>query len=139
VVGRSYAFRATLSPGSAVLKVKLVEKVGRKGKLKIRFEDGPHPGLEEYINTRQIVASCGGRRALLRDEERAGRLAEYESDRHDRALADAVDAVLAATGEPGMGADESELQRILDRAGVHTPPSRRQARQHPLSRALVPP
>ena len=32
-----------------MLKVLLLDKVGRKGKIKIRFEDGPHPGLEEYI------------------------------------------------------------------------------------------
>jgi hypothetical protein len=44
-----------------VLKVKLVEKVGRRGRVKIRYEDGPHPGLEEYINVRQLVVPCGER------------------------------------------------------------------------------
>ena len=35
--------RSTASP---LLRVKLVDIVGRKGKVKIRFEDGRHPGLE---------------------------------------------------------------------------------------------
>jgi hypothetical protein len=34
-----------------MLKVKLIAKVGRGGKVKIRFEEGPHPGLEEYVRT----------------------------------------------------------------------------------------
>ena len=40
-----------------MFKVKLLDKVGRKGKVKIRFEDGPHPGLEEYVSTRQLVVA----------------------------------------------------------------------------------
>lgn len=41
-VGRSYGFREKRSdPG--LIKVKLLDKVGRKGKVKIRFEDGPRP------------------------------------------------------------------------------------------------
>jgi hypothetical protein len=40
-----------------MLEVRLLDKVGRKGKIKIRFEDGPHPGLEEYISTRQLAVT----------------------------------------------------------------------------------
>lgn len=75
-IGRPYAFRHKRVTGEP-LRVKLLEKVGRKGKLKIRFEDGPHPGLEEYVSSRQIVIAWGERRALLRDEEREARLADY--------------------------------------------------------------
>ncbi len=77
--GRTYAFREKRSTTSPLLKVKLLDKVGRKGKLKVRFEDGPHPGLEEYVGTRQIVCAWGDRRTILRDEEREARLAEYET------------------------------------------------------------
>jgi hypothetical protein len=123
-IGRAYAFREKRSTSSPFLKVKLLDKVGRKGKLKVRFEDGPHPGLEEYVGSRQIVCAWGNRKTVLRDEEREARLAEHEKERgDDKALRDAVEAVFASTGEPGSGYDEDELQRILDRAGIDTAPA----------------
>jgi hypothetical protein len=123
-IGRIYAFREKRSTSGPLLKVKLIDKVGRKGKLKVRFEAGEHPGLEEYVSTRQMLCSWGDRKVVLRDEERAQRLAEYEKERGDeKALRDAVDAVLASTGEPGSGYRYAELQRILDRAGVDTAPA----------------
>src|SRR6266571_3425251 len=89
----------------------------------IRFEDEPHPGLEEYVSTRQIICAWSDRKTILRDEEREARLAEYEKSHDDKALRYAVDAVLTATGEPGCGYHQAELQRILDRAGVQTAPA----------------
>jgi len=128
-IGRIYALREKRSTSSPLLKVKLLDKTGRKGKVKVRFEDGPHPGLEEYVGARQIVCAWGNRKTVLRDEEREARLAEYEKERGgDKALRDAVEAVLDATGEPGCGHDGDELQRILDRAGIETAP----ADLHPL-------
>jgi hypothetical protein len=129
VVGRTYAFREKRTSSSPMLKVKLIDKLGRKDKIKIRFEDGPHPGLEDYVSTRQLVTAWADRKAVLRDEEREERLAEHEKGHGDKALRDAIDAVLAATGEPGSGDNEAELQRILDRAGVETAP----ADLHPLA------
>jgi hypothetical protein len=130
VIGRSYAFREKRTPGTPLLRVKLLDVVGRKSKVKVRYEDGPHPGLEEYVGTRQIVVPWGERKALLRDEERAARLADYARGMGDKALMEAASAVLAASGEPGAYAgtnvtamDEAELQRILDRANLTTPPA----------------
>jgi hypothetical protein len=123
-IGRTYAFREKRSTSRPLLKVKLLDKVGRKGKLKVRFEDGEHPGLEEYVSTRQMLCTWGDRKIVLRDEEREERLAGYERERgDDKALRDAVQAVLDSTGEPGSGYDEDELQRILDRAGIDTAPA----------------
>jgi hypothetical protein len=123
-IGRTYAFREKRSTSSPLLKVKLLDKIGRRGKLKVRFEDGEHPGLEEYVSTRQMLCAWGDRKVVLRDEEREERLAEYEKERgDDKALRDAVQAVLDSTGEPGSGCDEDELQRVLDRAGIDTPPA----------------
>ena len=51
------------------LKVKLLAVVGRGGKVKIRFEDGPFPGLEEYAASRQLIARWSELRPYLRDEE----------------------------------------------------------------------
>lgn len=129
-VGRRYAYREKRGPQQPMLKVKLLEKVGRKGKVKVRFEDGPHPGLEEYVSTRQVVVPWGQRKAVLRDEQREAALAEHSRRTCDPALGEAASAVLESTGEPGAAAaaegtsmSESELQRILDRAGLATEPS----------------
>jgi hypothetical protein len=51
-------------------------------------------------------------------------LAAYDRDRQDPALTQAVDAVLEASGESGLVYDERGLQRILDRAGIETPPAK---------------
>ena len=129
-IGRRYAYREKRGPAQAMLKVKLVEKVGRKGKVKIRFEDGPHPGLEEYVSTRQLVVPWGQRNAVLRDEKLAAALADHARRVADPALGEAASAVLESTGEPGAYAEaggtmmsEPELQRILDRAGLAMAPT----------------
>jgi hypothetical protein len=129
-IGRFYAFREKRGSAEPMLKVKLLEKVGRKGKVKVRFEGGPHPGLEEYVSTRQLVVAWGERKHVLRDEERAARLDEYARTRADRALGEAASAVLVSSGEPGAGVgaegtamDEGELQRIMDRAGLEGEPA----------------
>jgi hypothetical protein len=129
-VGRFYAFREKRAPDEPMLKVKLLDKVGRKGKVKIRFEQGPHPGLEEYVTTRQIVVAWGQRKNVLRDEERAAQLEEHRRQFSDPALGEAASAVLESTGESGAHADgggtfmaESELQRIMDRAGLEGEPA----------------
>jgi hypothetical protein len=72
-VGKLYAFREKRQPGVPFLKVKLLAKVGRGGKVQVRFEDGPFPGLEEYVHTRQLVVPWGERQAFLKDEERLER------------------------------------------------------------------
>ena len=129
VIGRRYAFREKRRAGEPLLKVKLIDVVGRKGKVKIRFEEGPHPGLEEFVSTRQLVVPWGERKALLRDEERAARLHEHAANIRDKALTEAANAVFESTGErgayvaeSGTAMDERELQRILDRAGVDIAP-----------------
>src|SRR4051812_29009847 len=86
VIGRTHAFRHTRGPDVELLKVRLLDVVGRKGKIKVRFETGPHPGLEEYVATRQLVARWSERRALLRDDEREQRLREYAHTMRDGAL-----------------------------------------------------
>jgi hypothetical protein len=128
-IGQSYAYREKRGPKHPMLKVKLIDVVGRKGKVKVRFEDGPHPGLEEYVATRQIVVPWGQRKAVLRDEERSAQLAHYAATVADRVLGDAALSVLTATGEPGadvgaegLSMDERELQRIIDRTGLDIAP-----------------
>jgi hypothetical protein len=129
-IGRRYAYREKRGPHYPMLKVRLLDKLGRKGKIKIRFEDGPHPGLEEYVSTRQLVVPWGQRHKVLRDEKLAAALDAHAAQVADPALGEAASAVLASTGEAGAGADaagttmsESELQRIIDRAGLTAAPT----------------
>jgi hypothetical protein len=57
VIGRDYPYRMKRAPGSPHQRVKLLAKVGRGCKVKIRFIDGPFPGLEALIapNTHQVT------------------------------------------------------------------------------------
>ncbi|MDX6647122.1 MAG: hypothetical protein QOK40_2849 [Miltoncostaeaceae bacterium] len=122
VEGHFYAFRERRGTDVPLRKVKLIAKVGRRGHVKVRHEDGPHPGLEEYVQTRQIVVPWGERKALVQDEERAARI--QRAVKRDSAREEAISAVLASSGEPSACAGawvsmpEDEIQRIVDRAGL---------------------
>src|SRR4051794_258766 len=134
--GKLYAYRERRGAGQPLRKVKLVDIVGRKGMVKVRFEDEPHRGLEEYVNTRQLMTPWKERKGLLCDEERQARLEAHARTSADPALGAAASAVLESTGEAGadVGArgcemDRDELQRIMDRAGLDGRP----ADLHPLA------
>jgi hypothetical protein len=126
VEGRTYAFREKRVPGSELLEVKLIEKVGRGGKLKVRFHTGPHPGLEEYVSTRQLVVPWPEAQSFLQDEKRQAQVAEECRRTSERVLGQAASEVLGASGEraAALGHNgcllmpEDELQRIMKRAGV---------------------
>ena len=126
VEGRAYAFRTRRS--GPLEKVTLIEKVGRRGHIKVRYEEGDHSGLEEYVNVRQLVVPWSEVRALLRDEERLERISAAVVER-DSARQEAISTVLAASGEPSaycgewLSMPEDELQRIIDRAGLEESPT----------------
>jgi hypothetical protein len=130
VEGRRYAFREKRIAGSELLQVKLIEKVGRGGKLKVRFETGRHPGLEEYVSTRQLLVPWGEAKSFLQDERRQAQVAEECRRTSERVLSEAASEVLGASGEraAALGPDgyllmpEDDLQRIMDRAGVNCRP-----------------
>jgi hypothetical protein len=125
VPNRLYAFREKRVAGEAMLKVRVLEVVGRKGRVKVRFEDGPHPGLDEYVHSRQLVVPWGERTSLLRDEERLERLKQLEREGVDPAVATAVEVILEATGERtvelmgwGIEASPEAVERVMARAGI---------------------
>jgi hypothetical protein len=96
-----------------VFKVKFVDILGDKRKVKIRFEDGPHPGLEDYVPPRQLLTPWGQRQGLLRDEEREARLTQHAREKNwDQALVEAASAILESTGEPGASADARRVRSI---------------------------
>jgi hypothetical protein len=105
VTGRSYAYREKRLAGTPILRVKALSKLGRRGKLKVRFEDGPYPGLEDYAATRQIICPWNERRAVLRDEQHETQLSAHMREVQDHTLGAAVDAVMQATGELGGGCE----------------------------------
>jgi hypothetical protein len=73
-VGKLYAFREKLQPGVPCLHVKLLAKVGRGGRVQVRFEDGPFHGLEEYIHTSSsLFRGVSGKRSSRTRSERSSR------------------------------------------------------------------
>ena len=136
IEGRFYGYRENpRRTDSPLLKVKLVAKVGRRGHVKVRYEDGPHPGLEEYVKTRQIVVPWSDRRVFLRDEEQFERLHEHAKGVRGGAIVDAIRRILESSGEPSAGAEVGGLSMPLDevenitmRAGLEGPPEK----LHPL-------
>jgi hypothetical protein len=125
VEGRTYAYRERRGVGQPFIKVKLLAKTGRKGAIKVRFEDGPHPGLEEYVHTRQLVVPWPARKALMRDEERMERLKDYLTKSVDPAIDEAASTVLASSGELSactfgglLSMPEDELERLMVRANL---------------------
>jgi hypothetical protein len=129
-VGKLYLYREKPRPGEPILKVKVTDIVGRRGHVKVRFEDGPHPGLEEYVRTRQLIVPWVERRAFLRDEERLKAVKAHQR-RHptDGAVVTAIEISLDSAGEPtiwlgavGLSAPEAALERLMDRAGLSGEP-----------------
>lgn len=133
--GRYYAYREKRTRGAPLVKVKLLSKLPQRRKVKIRYAEGPYPGLEEYVLMQRLIVPWGERRALLRDEERSTRIDEVSGGHLDAARAEAVATVLASSGEPsawaepsGLSMPEQEVDRIARRAGLAEDP----ARLHPL-------
>ena len=130
-VGKLYAFREKRQPGVPFLKVKLLAKVGRGGKVQVRFEDGPFPGLEEYVHTRQLVVPWGERQAFIRDEERLEQIKKAAAAYGDKARNDAVEAILESTGESsawlsgkGLSMPRDAIERLARRAGLDGDPAK---------------
>ena len=125
VVGGAYTYREKSVPLSPVQKVTLLEKLRRKARVRIRFDDGEFKDLVDYATTRQLVARWAEVRTLVHDEQRARRLKEHAANVADSAIAVAASAVLQSTGETGVcvrvdvtSMSVRELGRICDRAGL---------------------
>ncbi len=124
-VGQKYAFRQRLSTAEPLLQVQAVEKTGRRGQVKIRRLSEPFEGLEEWVQSRQLVVPWTERKALLRDEERAKRFDEARR-KSNEGLIKAIETVMYATGYSDAGAEHDgtirmeaeELREIARRAGL---------------------
>jgi hypothetical protein len=129
LVGHRYGMRMKVGVGEPLVEVKVTEKVGRKGHIKVQHQGGETPGLEEYVKTRQIIVAWEERKGFLRDEERLRRAEQASAKEVDRARADATETVLFSTGDPAAGLmshgmlcmDLESVQRVAERAGLTEP------------------
>lgn len=129
-IGQRYGIRLKLTPNEPLWEADAIAKVGRGGRVKVRYgEASPHPGLEEYVHSRQIVVPWRERHAFLHDEERLQRVKAESRDAGDRVRQEAIDTVLTATGETAaflhsagyLSIELEAVRRIAQRAGLTGP------------------
>lgn len=130
-IGHEYALREPPRPGVEFQRVKVLEQV--RTKWRVRWIE-PNPGLEDFVKSVNLIVPWKERRALLRDEEAEARLARKCQEQWDGSngpVSNAVIQVLDMTGEAhlwidndgSLGATPDALQRVADRAGVAVPHS----------------
>lgn len=127
-IGQKYAYRERLSTAEPLHQVEVVAKTGRRGQVKIRRLSEPFEGLEEWVQSRQLVVRWGERKALLREEEQARRFDESRR-KVNEGLVRAIETVMYSTGYSDAGAevdgtirmDADELREIARRAGLSKP------------------
>ncbi|MDE0572168.1 hypothetical protein ON058_01920 [Demequina sp. B12] len=123
VAGHLYAYRPKeANDGRTFLKVKHLGPA-RARQCRVRYMDGEWEGLEEWVPTRQVACAWGERKALLRDEERAARLADVSASIWDPVTEEAISSVMTASGEYGgfirrWDTDEGSADRYWARRAV---------------------
>lgn len=124
-VGRKYAMREKVTPGEPLIQVRVVDKVGRGGHIKVHRLSDPHSGLEEYVKTRQLVARWTERNVFLGDEKLGQKFAQEKPEKN-QALVGAIDTVISATGygdawtkdDGTVHMEATEVREIARRAGL---------------------
>ena len=125
VPGANYALRtrggadATAEP---FLKVAFLGPI-HKDQVRVRYESGGLAGVEDWVRTRHLACPWKERKRLLRDEERAARIDQIDQMVWDQVTADAVDAVMTASGEYGgfirrWTTDRGRAERFWMRGGL---------------------
>lgn len=124
-IGKEYALREGRSPGVPIQRVKIIKHV-RGRKWKAHWIE-PNPGLEDYVETQNLLVLWKELKSFLRDEERASRLRE-DNERNgykeDSPLENVLTQVFESTGESffsfwrGVASGPPDaLKRIQGRAG----------------------
>ncbi|MBF4766609.1 hypothetical protein ISU10_02365 [Nocardioides agariphilus] len=70
-----------------------------KAQVKVRHENGSLAGLEEWVRTRDLACAWSDLATLVRDQARAARLDAADSQVWDQVTAEAISAVMIASGE----------------------------------------
>lgn len=120
-----YAMRERVSPGEPLIEVQVLEKIGHNRQLRVRRLCEPHAGLEEFVQSRQLLAPWSDHQALLEDERDQQRFKKGQGLAH-QALAGAIETVMAATGYDDGWADADgtvhmqavELRQLARLAGL---------------------
>jgi hypothetical protein len=138
ILGKKYGWRLKPSVPGTLCQVQVLEKIGRKGTIKIRHLGPPHEGLEEFVKTTSIIVSWNEQKAFLRDEERLRQAREASAKEGDRARQEATSTILESSGENQAAVYRADgmldvpievAKRLADRAGITEPVER----LHPLS------
>ena len=128
-IGGEYAFRDPPKPGVEFQRVRVLELV--RTKWRVRWLD-PNEGLEDFVKSANLIVPWKERQPYLRDERRREALArqcERTWRGHNDPTCSAVTTVFDTTGERhigidndgSLGADPGALQRLCDRIGVPVP------------------
>jgi hypothetical protein len=130
VVGKKYGWRLKPSVPGPLGEIRVLEKVGRKGMIKIRHLGPPHAGLEEFVKTGSIIVPWNEQKAFLRDKERLRQAREASAKEGDRARQEATSTILESSGENQAAVYRADgmldvpievAQRLADRAGLTEP------------------
>ena len=124
-IGGKYAMREKASAGEPLIEVQILGKTGRSGQFKVRRLSEPHAGLEEFVQSRQLLVPWSDHQALLEDERDEQRFKKAQGHGH-QALAGAIDTIMAATGYNDGCADDDgtvhmqavELRQLARLAGM---------------------
>lgn len=120
-IGKYYAYRMTAKHDDTDLVKVQVLSAGRKGKIRVRYEEGEYTGLDEWVRSKQIACRWAQRRNWLRDHEHKLRLDQADAEAYDKVVYDAIDFVMEASGEYtgymlGEAQDPAVPQRFWARA-----------------------
>jgi hypothetical protein len=124
--GMRYGFREKPRSRAPFIEVQLLQKVGRKGHVQVKYLSGPHPGLVEHVKTQQLVVPWGKHKAFLRDEQRLDAIRDHSSKHAREPYLNAITTVFEATGYPEaatdsrgvLSTDRASLSLMIDRAGL---------------------
>lgn len=118
-IGKFYAYRMTAKHDDTDLVKVQVLSAGRKGKIRVRYEEGESTGLDEWVRTKQIACRWAQRRKWLRDHEHKLRLDQADAEAYDKVVYDAIDFVMEASGEyTGYMLGEARIPRSPSGSGL---------------------
>jgi len=100
IAGAEYGFREKRNPGSPLTRIKLIQHV-RGARWKAKWID-THPGLVDYVTTKQILVPWKDHKRFLEEERDQARLREHNVEAGYKAaspVADALQQIFETVGD----------------------------------------
>jgi len=91
IAGAEYGFREKRNPGSPLTRIKLIQHV-RGARWKAKWID-THPGLVDYVTTKQILVPWKDHKRFLEEERDQARLREHNVEAGYKAASPVTDAL----------------------------------------------